>query len=135
AQAGESFLQRRRFLRQSFGAGAWMLGCKPSELDEHRATPELPAVPPEVSAGPRLVEASVAEAPMIQVPSTIAPELDGEPPEWTLGDESSSPNTVLMFRGGPRHDFYGTGPIAERPELIWRTRLGEARGTRADGSL
>ena len=45
-------------------------------------------------------------------------ELDGDFPDWTLGDASASASTVLMFRGNPTHTFYGTGPIAEQPELL-----------------
>jgi eukaryotic-like serine/threonine-protein kinase len=114
------------FLRQTVGASAWMLGCKPSEVDD-----EQPA------SAPTAIESSPPplEPPPLEPPAAITPGLDGEFPDWTLGGESSSSTQVLMFRGSPRHDFYGTGPLAERPELIWRTRLGEARGHRADGSL
>src|SRR5919198_5162374 len=57
-----------------------------------------------------------------------AAELEGDFPDWNLGDESASPRTMLMFRGNPTHTFYGTGPVPDRPKLLWRTQLGEFQG-------
>lgn len=44
-------------------------------------------------------------------------------PPWPYGDASASTKSVLMFRGNPTHTFYGTGPIATKPKLIWRYRM------------
>lgn len=46
---------------------------------------------------------------------------------WRYGKGSYSDDTVLMFRGNPSHTFYGTGPIADKPRLIWRKRLASLR--------
>lgn len=130
---GELGLQRRDFLRQTVGASAvWMLGCRPDELGDERA-PAVEPAKPEVATAPPLIEPPPTIA--APEPARMAPELDGDFPAWTLADSSSSPNTVLMFRGDPCRNFSGTGPLGERPELIWRARLGSARGNRTDGSL
>ena len=73
-----------------------------------------------------------------ETPEPAAPgaeaDLDSDFPEWNLGDESAAPNTVLMFRGNPRHTFYGTGPISEKPKLLWKAELGQFHGVKADGT-
>lgn len=122
---------RREFLAHTTTVtAAWMIGCRPDEPDELE-----PAIERE-SAEPALHETIPAADPGAE--SITAPELrkdDVDFPDWDLGDESSAVDSVLMFRGNPSHTFYGTGPLSEQPELVWRSKLGEARGTRADGSL
>jgi outer membrane protein assembly factor BamB len=41
-------------------------------------------------------------------------------PPWPHGSGSFASDTVLMFRGNPAHTFYGTGPVPDRPRLIWK---------------
>jgi outer membrane protein assembly factor BamB len=128
-------MNRRRFLRSAAdaSAAALLLGCggrdrtaatTPSDSPAPRATPpreplaiEPPAPAPDPPPGP-----------------PGGGELDGDFPEWNLGGDSASPNTVLMFRGNPSHTFYGTGPLPDQPKLLWRTKLGEFRGRKADGT-
>lgn len=121
-------MDRRGFL-QGTAAAAWMLGCRPDEPDQDHSEPPLAA--PEPALGDR---PAASPTPERVTPDPIA-ELDAEFPEWTLGEDSSSPDTVLMFRGDPSHTFQGTGPLREQPELAWRSKLGESRGRRSDGSL
>jgi len=42
---------------------------------------------------------------------------------WAYGGGSFADDTVLMFRGNPAHTFYGTGPVPDRPRIIWKQRL------------
>ena len=42
---------------------------------------------------------------------------------WLHGSSSSSADTVLMFRGNPSHTFYGTGPLSDHPEMVWKHRM------------
>ncbi len=52
-----------------------------------------------------------------------APQRVGRLPPWPYGDSSTSPDTVLMFRGDGTHTFGGTGPIPEAaPKIVWSFR-------------
>ena len=51
-------------------------------------------------------------------PSEARPE--GIVPGSTVGRAWGSTPGFLMFRGNPTRTFYGTGPIADSPEQIWR---------------
>ena len=44
-------------------------------------------------------------------------------PDWPYGDDSAAADTVLMFRGDPRHRHYGTGSVPDAPQIRWRKRL------------
>lgn len=44
-------------------------------------------------------------------------------PKWSHGGNSFADDTVLMFRGNPSHTFYGTGPVPDKPRIIWKQRL------------
>jgi outer membrane protein assembly factor BamB len=96
-----------------------VVGCRPEDSNEERAPPR------ELEPSP--VAPGEPPAASDRAPEPVAPELKP--------DESSSPDTVLMFRGNPSHTFYGTGPLREQLELKWRSQLGTARGTRSDGSI
>src|SRR5262245_59290687 len=104
-------MDRREFMRQTLAATAstWLSGCgrdSPSSDESDAAPATAPTPSPSPPADP--------EPP---TPPRGGGELDGDFPDWTLGNESSSPNTVLMFRGNPTHTFYGTGPLATQPQL------------------
>jgi outer membrane protein assembly factor BamB len=45
-------------------------------------------------------------------------------PEWDGRTSSTSPITMLMFRGNPRRNFHGTGPVPTAPVLKWRHAMG-----------
>src|SRR5262245_54663123 len=126
-------MNRRRFMRQT-SAAALLLGCGSKEQpltgqpSDRAAPPEPPAKPPSSPGNP---DAGGAAAPAAKGGG----ELDGDFPDWNLGDESASPNTVLMFRGNPTHTFYGTGPIPDQPKLLWRAKLGGFRGVKGDGTV
>jgi outer membrane protein assembly factor BamB len=118
-------MERREFMRQTLAATAstWLSGCgrEPSASVEEQAVGDARAPAP-------------LEDPHEPAPAPGGGELDGEFPEWTLGDDSASPNTVLMFRGNPTHTFYGTGPLSTQPQVLWRKQLGSYAGTRPDGT-
>lgn len=129
-------MNRRRFLRQTAeaSAAALMLGCgskeqRPAEPPADRAAPE--------GASPPTPAAAKEPAPAGEPPPEPkgGGELDGDFPEWKLGDESASPNTVLMFRGNPTHTFYGSGSIPDKPKLLWKAELGQFRGVKGDGTV
>lgn len=40
-------------------------------------------------------------------------------PAWKYGLDSAATDTVLMFRGNPARNFYGTGPLSDSPALLW----------------
>lgn len=44
-------------------------------------------------------------------------------PEWAYGESSFSTETMLMFRGNPRHTFYGTGPLPGQLKILWKFRM------------
>ena len=44
-------------------------------------------------------------------------------PEWKYGGNSFADDTVLMFRGNPAHTFYGTGPVPDKPRILWKQRM------------
>lgn len=58
------------------------------------------------------------------------PDADNDFPEWTLGDASESTETVLMFRGNPRRNFHGTGPLADNLSILWQYEMGQMLSTR-----
>jgi outer membrane protein assembly factor BamB len=132
-------MNRRRFLRQTAGASAaaLLVGCASKEQRPAEPAPERtppagnppPATPVAVEAPTPAKEPSPAPA-----APTDAGELDGDFPAWNLGDESASTNTMLMFRGNPTHTFYGTGPIPDKPKLLWKQKLGQFHGVKADGT-
>ena len=129
-------MNRRRFLRQGAGAGAaaFLIGCgskaeRAAEPPADRAAPEGEPKAPAVASDPPPAADPPAPA------ATGGGELDGDFPEWKLGDESASPNTVLMFRGNPTHTFYGTGSIPDKPKLLWKAELGQFRGVKGDGTV
>src|SRR5690348_4981034 len=120
-------MNRRRFLRHSAeaSAAALLLGC--GSKAERAAEPPADRAPPEGAAPPPTpAKSAAADPPKAADPPPAATgggELDGDFPEWNLGGESASPNTVLMFRGNPTHTFYGTGPIPDKPKLLWKQQL------------
>lgn len=119
-------MDRRDFLRQTLAATAstWLPACdRDSAAIQGEAPAEAVASPPEVVA-----------APAPPAPPASDGALDSDFPEWTLGSDSSSSTSVLMFRGNPTHTFYGTGPLSTQPQLLWRKTLGSHVGTRTDGS-
>ncbi len=44
-------------------------------------------------------------------------------PPWKYGADSAAPDTVLMFRGNPARNFYGTGPLRDAPEPVWSIEM------------
>jgi len=50
-------------------------------------------------------------------------------PVWRYGKGSFAPDAMLMFRGNPAHTFYGTGPVPERPRILWRFRTATINNT------
>src|SRR6186713_2293882 len=98
-------MNRRRFLVQTAeaGAAALLIGCGPKE--QHPAEPPADRAAPEPTPPAAPVAGKDAPPAEPPAPATAGGELDGDFPEWNLGDESASPNTVLMFRGNPTHTF------------------------------
>lgn len=43
-----------------------------------------------------------------------------EVPGWTVGEPWGTVSGVTMFRGNPTRTFYGSGPIPDSPEEVWR---------------
>jgi outer membrane protein assembly factor BamB len=128
-------MNRRRFLRTTAKAStAMLIGCARPRSQPAPAAPaeaRAPEPEPEPEAEPAEPEPEAAE-PAIEggeAPAEAAAgELDGDFPDWNLGEDSASERTVLMFRGNPSHTFYGSGPLSDRPKLLWRTRLGKFEG-------
>ena len=52
--------------------------------------------------------------------TTMAERAPGEVPASTVGRPWGSVEGLVMFRGNPTRTFYGTGPLPQRPELLWR---------------
>jgi eukaryotic-like serine/threonine-protein kinase len=130
-------MNRRRFSSHALHAIAASvlpgcgLGPRVDEVELAASTPAEPEPSPAIVAD--LASARLPPLEVNPVASGVS-ELDGDFPDWTLGDASASVNTMLMFRGNPTHTFYGTGPLREQPELLWRKPLGDYKGTRADGT-
>ncbi len=90
---------------------------------------EFMAAGAAATAGLLLPRRLRAEAPKINtdmpgklMKPDVKPELHGKPldlPRWKYGKQSTSTETMLMFRGNPTHTFYGTGPLSENPKKIW----------------
>ncbi|MBN2722773.1 MAG: PQQ-binding-like beta-propeller repeat protein [Deltaproteobacteria bacterium] len=38
--------------------------------------------------------------------------------------KSSTTNASTMFRGNPQHTFYGSGPLSDKPEIMWKYKMG-----------
>src|SRR5690606_3237470 len=137
-------MNRRRFLRTTAeaSAAALLIGCGGRDRPIAATTPAgRSAPPPPGPAAPEPPPAITQPTPPAEPPPAPEPpapigggELDSDFPEWTLGEDSASPNTVLMFRGNPTHTFHGTGPLPDRPRLPWKRKLGEFRGRKADGT-
>jgi len=54
----------------------------------------------------------------------IIPEAPINLPDWNYGDSSSATETVLMFRGSPARNFYGTGPVGDRFDVRFKVEFG-----------
>jgi outer membrane protein assembly factor BamB len=131
-------MNRRRFIRGA-GSAALLVGCTPKGPQRREVVTPAPEPDTEV-AGPGPTSPPTPPPPQPDEatatpaePAALA-DIDSDFPEWNLGDESAAPNTVLMFRGNPRHTFYGTGPISEKPKLLWKAQLGQFHGVKADGT-
>lgn len=54
-------------------------------------------------------------------PTTTSPRRPaGSVPENTVGNPWGSVDGLVMFRGNPTRTWYGTGPVPDDPELLWR---------------
>jgi eukaryotic-like serine/threonine-protein kinase len=93
---------RRAFLT-GLGAAAGALAC-----DAHNA--------PAAAQG---TAAQKARRPPGQ-PAPSGPGANLGP--WKYGTSSVADDTVLMFRGNGAHTFYGTGPMPDRLQVIWKFR-------------
>jgi outer membrane protein assembly factor BamB len=67
--------------------------------------------------------ASTADLPALRRGRTWLADEKVTLPPWTYGDTSSSTETMLMFRGNPRHTFYGTGPLPKTLSVLWKHRM------------
>jgi outer membrane protein assembly factor BamB len=132
-------MDRRRFLRTTAKAStAMLIGCAAPRTRTPGGAAAAPTGPREPAEPPPAAEVRGTEVPAIEATEPPAPAPDGAPaelagdfPEWNLGGDSASPNTMLMFRGNPSHTFYGTGPVSESPKLLWRSQLGKFEGKSA----
>ena len=92
-------------------------------LQQATAITALAAAPELALAGPK----SRYDLPRrVGGPGDRARERHGGPltlDPWKYGKSSAATDTVLMFRGNPSHTFYGTGPIPEKPRVLWRHRM------------
>jgi outer membrane protein assembly factor BamB len=120
-------MNRRRFLRTTAEAStAMLLGCARS-----RPPPAAPAEPRAPARPKRAEPGRPSPAPAGEPVGKPGSEIDAEFPEWNLGQDSASDETMLMFRGNPSHTFYGSGTLPEQPRLLWRTRLGKFEAIKA----
>lgn len=130
-------MNRRRFVQgTASAAAASLLGCGSRSPQPRQVATPPPVEPPPAPDAGVIVEPDAAPPPPPPDPGPVdRGELSGDFPEWNLGDASESQNTVLMFRGNTSHTFYGTGPLSEKPNLLWKTKLGEFTGAKADGTV
>lgn len=54
----------------------------------------------------------------------VSPTSPIDLPRWSYGDSSKASDTVLMFRGSPARNFYGTGPVGDRLDVVWNIEFG-----------
>ncbi len=52
--------------------------------------------------------------------AAVAPAANLGP--WPYGNSSVATDAMLMFRGNGAHTFYGTGPLPDRLQVIWKFR-------------
>ena len=87
-------------------------------------TPPTPVSTPSPTATPPPVATPVPPPPATPV-STPTPVPTPTPyPGWvnpdTVGQPYGAVPGLLTFRGNPTRTFYGTGPIPQSPEVLWR---------------
>lgn len=63
---------------------------------------------------------SVPEAMPTTTSTTVLVRPTDHIPGWTVGAPWGSVPGVTMFRGNPTRTFYGTGPVASPPSVLWR---------------
>ncbi len=128
---------RRTFVRTVAGAAAgWALGLggvgAAIAQGSHARRPGGPArVRGRGAVAPGTVVAAGPED-AVHRGGGHAVERRGGPIElgaWRYGDTSAATDAVVMFRGNPAHRFYGTGPVPQRPRVVWRQRLEDLHTT------
>ena len=67
-----------------------------------------------------LTPAPLPTAPPVPTPSPSPTPYPGWVDPATAGQPSSGMPGLLTFRGNPTRTFYGTGPVPESPEVLWR---------------
>ena len=69
---------------------------------------------------PRPVSTLLPTAPPVPTPSPVPTPYPGWVDPATAGQPSSGMPGLLTFRGNPTRTFYGTGPVSQSPEVLWR---------------
>jgi len=69
---------------------------------------------------PRPVSTLLPTAPPVPTPSPVPTPYPGWVDPATAGQPSSGMPGLLTFRGNPTRTFYGTGPVPQSPEVLWR---------------
>lgn len=79
-----------------------------------------------VTAGPTSTPGSGSTAPDVTEPASTTTTIGADPnllvdPAAQFGARwGSTTEGLLTFRGNPTRSFHGTGPVPERPEVLWR---------------
>jgi outer membrane protein assembly factor BamB len=88
----------------------------------------LPAVettvPPSDAApgapGQTTMPTTTTETTTMAPTTTLPPRPAGTVPGSTVGTSWGSVDGLVMFRGNPTRTWYGTGPVPDDPQLLWR---------------
>lgn len=119
-------MKRRDFVKlAAFGAvtlvGEQAFGKKKQKKKGETKKGAKPAGGHEGTPNPNLRKRLEEKNPT--TPDYEPPATPLELPPWRYGKTSAATDTVIMFRGNPAHTFYGTGPIPERPRMLWSHRM------------
>ncbi|HEX5615874.1 MAG TPA: PQQ-binding-like beta-propeller repeat protein [Acidimicrobiia bacterium] len=114
--------QQRRRDRRRLGVFAMLVGLVTIAFAVTRALDEEASV----TAGPTSTPGSGSTAPDVTEPASTTTTIGADPnllvdPAAQFGARwGSTTEGLLTFRGNPTRSFHGTGPVPERPEVLWR---------------